>query len=91
MDTLIATAFAALFAGCWVMEMRTLRKVRAGHYDRIEQMKIVHCAEMNAMRDQFDTDIYRIKDRERSEGWEEGRQYQLKQMTRKRDKAGRFA
>lgn len=80
MDTLIATAFAALFAGCWVMEMRSSRKMREGHYDRVEQMKVDH---------HHDKQLAMI--RSHDEGWLAGVEYQRQLMTRKRDKAGRFA
>ena len=80
MDTLIATTFAALFGACWVMEMRSSRKMREGHLDRVEEIKNDH---------HNDKEIAKI--RARDEGWLAGVEYQRQQMTRKRDKAGRFA
>ena len=76
MDTLIATAFAALFAGCWIWEMRVLRKVRDGH--------LLEC---KRLREEFFVSVRAA----RNEGWYEGVEYQRNLMTRKRDKAGRFA
>ena len=76
MDTLIATAIAALFAGCWVMEMRSSRKMREGH--------LLEC---KRLREEFFVSVRAA----RNEGWYEGVEYQRNLMTRKRDKAGRFA
>ena len=76
MDTLIATAFAALFAGCWVMEMRSSRKMREAEIKRYN----------DAMRDRLMAVAQAL-----DAGWLDGVEYQREQMTRKRDKAGRFA
>jgi hypothetical protein len=76
MDTLIATAFAALFAGCWVMEMRSSRKMREAEIKRYN----------DAMRDRLVAVAQAL-----DAGWLDGVEYQREQMTRKRDKAGRFA
>lgn len=76
MDTLIATAFAALFAGCWVIEMRSSRKMREAEIKRYN----------DAMRDRLVAVAQAL-----DAGWLDGVEYQREQMTRKRDKAGRFA
>jgi len=76
MDTLIATAFAALFAGCWIFEARTLNKVRDGHSEYLARLRKEHTEELRAAR---------------NEGWYEGVKYQEELMKPKRDKAGRFA
>lgn len=76
MDTLIATAFAALFAGCWVIEMRSSRRIRDGEISRYNDL----------LRDRMEA-VARARDA----GWLDGVEYQRKLMTRKRDKAGRFA
>ena len=76
MDALIATAFAALFAGCWVMEMRSSRKMREAEIKRYN----------DAMRDRLVAVAQAL-----DAGWLDGVEYQREQMTRKRDKAGRFA
>ena len=76
MDTLIATAFAALFAGCWVIEMRSSRRIRDGEISRYNDLS----------RDRMEA-VARARDA----GWLDGVEYQRKLMTRKRDKAGRFA
>ena len=76
MDTLIATAFAALFAGCWVIEMRSSRKMREAEIKRYN----------DAMRDRLVAVAQAL-----DAGWLDGVAYQREQMTRKRDKAGRFA
>jgi len=76
MDALIATAFAALFAGCWVIEMRSSRRIRDGEISRYNDL----------LRDRMEA-VARARDA----GWLDGVEYQRKLMTRKRDKAGRFA
>ena len=76
MDTLIATDFAALFAGCWVMERRSSRKMREAEIKRYN----------DAMRDRLVAVAQAL-----DAGWLDGVEYQREQMTRKRDKAGRFA
>jgi len=87
MDTLIATAFAALFAGCWVMEMRSSRKMREGHQDRMLKLQNEHAAALESADRFYGHEV----ERARNEGWDEGRLYQISISTPKRDKAGRFA
>ena len=75
MDTLIAIALAAVFAGCWLMEMRAAHKMREGHVERYNDL----------MRDRS-VAIAQARDA----GWLDGVEYQRNLMARKRDKAGRF-
>ena len=87
MDTLIATAFAALFAGCRVIEMRSSRKMREGHIDHMRKLQGEHRDAMATLSLQHEADI----ERERSESWREGVRMGAEATKRKRDKAGRFA
>lgn len=76
MDTLIAIATAAVFAVCWIMEMRAAHKMREDAVERYNDL----------MRDRS-VAVAQARDA----GWLDGVEYQRQQMTRKRDKAGRFA
>lgn len=76
METIIATFLAALLACCWGLEIRTLNKVRDGHSEQLARLRKEH--EINLQK-------------ARNSGWLEGVDYQRERMTRKRDKAGRFA
>ena len=79
MDTLIATAFAALFAGCWVMEMRSSRKMREGHTLECKRLREEHIRELA---------------QERSTSWKEGVRMgseARRQLRYDSHKAGRFA
>lgn len=71
---------SAVLGLCWWMEIRTLNKVRDGHSEHLRRLREEHRNELDAMR-------LRSKD----EGWMQGVEYQRNLMTRKRDKAGRFA
>ncbi len=76
MDTLIATAFALLFGACWWIELRFASKVRNTYEDILLKLKEGHAKNLKSAH---------------SAGWLEGVEYQRNLMTRKRDKAGRFA
>ena len=76
METLIATAFALLFAGCWWMEIRTATKARNCHLDQLFRVREEHARELS---------------RERSESWKAGVRAGTEAVRPKRDKAGRFA
>lgn len=76
MDTLIATAFAVLFAVCWLLEIGFANNMRKEHLKRYNDL----------MRDRS-VAIAQARDA----GWLDGVEYQRQLMTRKRDKAGRFA
>lgn len=70
------TAIGGLLLFCWIMEMRTIRKLRDGHREECRRLREEHFVAVKAAR---------------NEGWYEGVEYQRGLMTPKRDKAGRFA
>ena len=78
-----ATAISGLLLFCWIMELRTIHRLRETHDAEIAKLRL------DAIKAKGDFDAELAEARHKS--WCEGVRAGAEATKRKRDKAGRFA